>query len=1789
MPTTRKLQNDSLDIMQLLKVLACVKSGDFSVRMPPDRVGMAGKAADMLNEVLDRNQQLAAELRRMSTVVGKEGRITQRASMAGALGLWGECIESVNSLVTDLVQPTTEVARVIGAVAKGDLSQTMALEIDGRPLTGEFLGTARTVNTMVEQLNGFTSEVTRVAWEVGTEGKLGGQAQLRGVSGIWKDLTENVNFMASNLTNQVRNIAAVTTAVANGDLSKKITADAKGEIQELKDTINTMVDQLGAFASEVTRVAREVGTEGKLGGQAFVRGVSGTWKDLTDNVNFMAGNLTSQVRNIAEVTTAVANGDLSKKITVDVRGEILDLKNTINTMVDQLNGFASEVTRVAREVGTEGQLGGQADVKGVAGTWKDLTDSVNHMAGNLTSQVRNIAAVTTAVANGDLSKKITVDVRGEMLDLKDTINTMVDQLNAFASEVTRVAREVGTEGKLGGQADVRGVSGTWKDLTDSVNQMAGNLTSQVRNIAAVTTAVANGDLSKKISVDVRGEIFELKQTINTMVDQLNGFASEVTRVAREVGTEGQLGGQAYVRGVSGTWKELTDNVNFMASNLTSQVRNIAAVTTAVANGDLSKKITVDVRGEILELKQTINTMVDQLNAFASEVTRVAREVGTEGKLGGQAEVKGVGGTWKNLTDNVNSMAANLTSQVRGIAKVVTAVADGNLKQKLVFNAKGEIAQLADTINSMTDTLATFAEQVTTVAREVGIEGKLGGQANVPGAAGTWRDLTDNVNRLAANLTTQVRAIATVATAVTEGDLSRSIAVEAAGEVAALKDTINEMIRNLRDTTRINTEQDWLKSNLAKITRALQGERDLLAVARLILSELAPLVNAQHGIFYLNESPDGQADLKLLASYAFRDRKQVNNHIHEGEGLIGQVAFERERILISDVPDDYIQINSGLGQSPPRAIVALPVLFDKQLKAVIELASFKPFSEVHLTFLDQLTESIGIVLNTLGANMRTEELLKQSQSLTQELRHQQQELQDKNKRLEQQAQSLQESERLLKEQQEKLKATNEDLEGKARLLSEQNAEVARKNNEIELARQELEEKAEQLALSSKYKSEFLANMSHELRTPLNSLLILSKLLSQNPDGNLTAQQVEYASTIHAAGSDLLTLINEILDLAKIESGAMDVDVRPVAFSTFKEYVDRNFRPVAEQKGIDFKIELGPDLPGTILTDPQRLQQVIRNLLANAFKFTEAGSVTLQVSPATEGWDPRNTELTRAESVISFAISDTGIGIPSDKQHVIFEAFQQADGTTSRKYGGTGLGLSISREIAAALHGEISVVSTPGQGSTFTFYLPQSYAPSASGSAPRREAAPMARQPLFPRLPAPGAQSNPGDSNGGARPTGSNGGRYSSEATDATNQRAPQSQRPGAEDDRASIQGGDRVLLVVDDDVNFARILLDLGRQHGFKVVLAADGPSGLLLAREISPSALILDISLPGMNGWSVVDRLKHDPATRHVPVYIVSVTEDNHCALVMGARRYLQKPAPVEAVNELLSDIREFAERKQRELLIVEDDEIQLNSIIELIGDGDVVATTARSGEEAIELMRARTFDCVVLDLGLPNMSGLELLAEMRSDPRLARLPVVVYTARDLPKAEQAQLDAVAEAVIVKDARSPERLLEETALFLHRAEADLPPAKRKMLELARLNDPALSGIRVLIVDDDVRNVFALTAALEQRFGMQVTYADNGAEGVKMLEATDRLDVVLMDVMMPGMDGYETIRQMRRLQGHESIPIIALTAKAMKGDREKCLEAGASDYIAKPVDTDQLASLIRVWVGERKCDPEQVAS
>ncbi|MGA0604780.1 HAMP domain-containing protein [Phenylobacterium sp. VNQ135] len=1729
-------------VRNIAEVTTAVANGDLSRKITVDVKGEVLELKNTINTMVDQLNSFASEVTRVAREVGTEGKLGGQAQVKGVAGTWKDLTDNVNSMAANLTGQVRNIAEVTTAVARGDLSKKITVEV-----RGEILELKNTINTMVDQLNSFASEVTRVAREVGTEGKLGGQARVEGVTGAWKDLTDNVNFMAANLTGQVRNIAEVTTAVANGDLSKKITVDVKGEILELKNTINTMVDQLNAFASEVTRVAREVGTEGKLGGQANVKGVGGTWKDLTDNVNLMANNLTGQVRNIAEVTTAVANGDLSKKITVDVRGEILELKNTINTMVDQLNSFSSEVTRVAREVGTEGKLGGQAQVKGVAGTWKDLTDNVNLMAANLTGQVRNIAEVTTAVANGDLSKKITVDVKGEILELKNTINTMVDQLNAFASEVTRVAREVGTEGKLGGQAQVKGVAGTWKDLTDNVNFMAANLTGQVRNIAEVTTAVAMGDLSKKITVDVRGEILELKNTINTMVDQLNSFASEVTRVAREVGTEGKLGGQAQVKGVAGTWKDLTDNVNLMAANLTGQVRNIADVTTAVAKGDLSKKITVDVRGEILELKNTINTMVDQLNSFASEVTRVAREVGTEGKLGGQAQVPGVAGTWKDLTDNVNMMAANLTGQVRNIADVVTAVANGDLKRKLTLDAKGEIAALADTINGMIETLATFADQVTNVAREVGIEGKLGGQARVPGAAGLWRDLTDNVNELAANLTTQVRAIAEVSTAVTKGDLTRSITVEASGEVEELKNNINEMIRNLREQTLKNTEQDWLKTNLARFTRMLQGERDLSTVSNLVLSELAPLINAQHAVFYVTDRDDeGQAVLNLAASYAFNNRKHLANQFKLREGLIGQCAYEKSRILLANVPKDYVQISSGLGEAPPANIIVLPALFEGEVKAVIELATFGEFNETQMAFLDQLMESIGIVLNTIAANMRTEGLLKQSQLLTSELQAQQEELKKTNDRLEQQAASLRQSEELLRTKQEELQQTNAELQEKAHLLSIQNQQVEAKNREVEQAKLALEEKAEQLALTSKYKSEFLANMSHELRTPLNSLLILSKLLADNAQGNLSDKQVEFSKNIHDAGTDLLGLINDILDLSKIESGTVTLDIGEMSFASLKDHVDRTFSQIAADKKLEFQVEVDQGLPRSMYTDDKRLQQIIKNLLSNAFKFTEKGHVKLKVARAHSGWNAANDHLNTAGQVLAFSVEDTGIGIPEEKQRIIFEAFQQADGTTSRKYGGTGLGLSISREITRLLGGELKVESRSGKGSTFTLYLPLNFSPAAqtpsSGQGARTAASLAASRALMSSS-------------------------FSDEPAETV------------ADDRDSVNSGDAVVLIVEDDPRFASILLSLVRDSGFKGVVTGEGAAAPSLARRFGPDAIMLDIGLPDMDGLALLDLLKRTPETRHIPVHMISADDQKGLGLSMGAFGFTHKPVEREVVVSTLQGVKTFVDKADRRIVLVgaegEAAETLRQCFTEVELAGSFAEVLARPANE-------RPDGVVVEASALPVKELVEQLKQAEG----RCVPAVVYAPAELEAEDDKRLRLAVFGGLVRMARSVDQLVDQATLLLHAPLDKLPAPAKAKLSQSKHEDTVLAGRKVLVIDDDIRNIFSLASALEE-YGIELSYAESGRAGLESLDAKGDVDVVLVDIMMPDMDGYETIREIRARQALSDLPIVAVTAKAMKGDRQKCIQAGASDYVSKPVDIDHLISVLRVSI--QRADAMKLAS
>ena len=1317
----------------------------------------------------------------------------------------------------------------------------------------------------------------------------------------------------------------------------------------------------------------------------------------------------SGLEQLLEGLTAVRGGDFSTRLAKTGDPLMDEIATVFNGMADQLDLFTSEVTRVAREVGTEGKLGGQAYVPGVSGTWADLTDSVNAMAGNLTGQVRNIAQVATAVAKGDLSQKIDVDARGEILELKSTLNTMVDQLSSFADEVTRVAREVGTEGRLGGQADVKGVSGTWKDLTESVNVMAANLTDQVRSIAEVTTAVAKGDLSQKIRVDARGEILELKETINTMVDQLSAFADEVTRVARAVGTQGNLGGQAVVRGVSGTWKDLTDNVNVMASNLTAQVRSIAQVATAVERGDLSQQITVEAKGEVAALAQTINRMVGTLSAFADEVTRVARDVGTEGRLGGQADVKGVSGTWKDLTDNVNSMANNLTSQVRNIAQVTTAVAQGDLSKKIDVDARGEILELKTTINTMVDQLSSFAAEVTRVAREVGSEGRLGGQAEVEGVSGTWKRLTENVNELAGNLTRQVRAIAEVTSAVASGDLTRSISVEAQGEVAELKDNINAMVHSLRETIRANQQQDWLKTNLARIAGMMQGHRDLAVVAELIMDELAPLVSAQHGTFFLTEPrADGATQLRLIAGYGLRADKAAPIPYQLGQALIGQVARSKRSVVVANLPEGYVKISSGLGDAPPTNLAIVPILFEDQVVGVIELASFTAFSRVQTDFLEQLTETLGVNFNTIIANARTDALLEESQRLASELQARSEELQA---------------------QQVELQRSNADLEDKAALLAAQNRDIETKNAEIERARQEIEERARQLALASKYKSQFLANMSHELRTPLNSLLILARLLAQNPGRNLSAKQVEYANVIHSAGSDLLQLINDILDLSKVEAGRMDIHAERFPLSALLDDIHATFQPLTAEKGLDFAVESNPGVRSELFTDRQRLRQVLGNLLSNAVKFTERGHVLLSVGP-----DPRPERRTAdGGQILSFSVTDTGIGIAPENLTTIFGAFQQGDGTLSRRYGGTGLGLSIVREVGTLLGGEITARSELGLGSTFTLYLPYELQGAAANSAAL-----------------------------------------------------------------------DGMSLVPDDDGH-------------------ADASQALQL------QAVLPDDELTGSRRLLVLE----------------------------GTRGGLLTLLAHSAVSDLTGI------------------------------DGPVQVQTAVTPEQGIDALSAAPHQCIVLDLGLEDASAFAFLERLGEEPTLRDVPVLAHT-RDMVDSAQTRLARLRfGSQPLELLPSLDDLRERITLHLSAAQPEHVPALisetaadapiRVLAETS--GHDALQGRKVLVIDDDARNVFAITSTLELH-GMTVTQAPDGRKGIEALLCDEEPDLILMDVMMPELDGYATMQEIRQMPAFATLPIIAVTARAMPGDREKSIAAGASDYVTKPVDTDELLACMERWLTRR---------
>lgn len=1328
---TRRLLEERMRSVR--DALRSASLGDFSVRLSPatDEV-VYNELAHAFNSLVSKQESLVAETQRIARVVGRHGDLSEEVALGAADGGFFHIVEAINELILALGYPGTEATRVLKLVAQGDLSHEMPLHLAGRPLQGEPFELATTVNALVRGLRHMTASVSRLAKAMGHEGVLGPQADPDVLSGAFRELIGDVNLIARTLTTQIRGIAEVIGGIAEGDLSGKLAITGGGEIAILAETINDMLERLRVFAAQVKAVVRQVGVEGKLGAQAIAPRASGIFRELIDDINTLSGTLTAQLRNVALVTTAVARGDLSKKITVDARGEVLELKLTFNDMVDKLRTFSSEVTRVAIEVGIEGKLGGQAEVPGVEGTWKELTDNTNTMALNLTEQVRGIARVVTAVANGDLSQRFVITARGEVAKLADTINDMTATLRIFADQVTSVAREVGVDGKLGGQARVPGASGMWKHLTDTVNMLAGNLTDQVRNIALVTTAVANGDLSRKI--------------------------------------------------------------------------------------------TVEAKGEVLELKDTINAMVDKLRTFAAEVTRVAREVGTEGRLGGQAEVPDVSGTWKDLTDNVNVMASNLTEQVRQIGEVVQAVATGDLSRKLVLGAKGEIAALADTINDMTATLRTFAEQVTTVAREVGIEGTLGGQAKVPGASGTWKALTENVNQLAANLTIQVRAISEVAEAVTAGDLTRTITVETRGEVLALKDTINQMIENLASTTRTSEEQTWLQSSLARLFALMQGQRSLESLAETIMSEVTPMIGAQHGAIFLAEAQEGETVLRLLRSYAYVKRHQLSSRFGLGEGLVGQCALEKQPILITEIPDDYVHIGSGLGEAPPRCIVVVPVLFEEQVLGVVEFASFTPFSSIKLVFLEQLMFNVGQAINLIGTSMRTEELLDQ-----------------------------------LKGSNVELESRKTELEEKAALLEERNREVAK-------ASASLRGQAEELAQVSRYKSQFLANMSHEIRTPLNSMMILAQMLASGEQGNLTQAQRDFAMTIEESGRDLLALINQILDLSKVEAGRIETHPEPTAIATVREQLEAKFRPVALKNEVELRIEIEEGAPQRITTDRRLLDQILKNLLSNAFKFTSEGSVRLRIGRASPGVPLHGEALLAAPAVLAFSVTDTGIGVAKEKQRAIFEAFQQADTSITRKYGGTGLGLPISREYARILGGEVTLEeSEPGEGSTFTLYLPLLKEDLEEASVPAKGA-------------EAGKPSSPSVLEGAAR----------------------------------ALEG--RELLVVEDDARNLFALTSLLETYGARVVPATGAKEAYRALEEHPNVALVLlDLMMPEIDGYEALREIKKQPSHKDLPIiaFTAKATDvDRRETLAAGFSDYVSKPPDTRTLLAvIMRHLREVGER----------------------------------------------------------------------------------------------------------------------------------------------------------------------------------------------------------------------------------------------------------------------------------------
>jgi CheY-like chemotaxis protein/signal transduction histidine kinase/HAMP domain-containing protein len=1644
--------NTKAQINTNIKIMTSLENGTYEVIDEDEIKDNDFKVFyEKYNLLVNHHDRISRHIHRVKQSIAGNGKIDSRLDVDEVCGKWFDVITNVNLILDSLATPIEEIAAVIKNVAMGSLDTKMQLKFDNFEIKGDFLNLATTINTMVEQLRSFSSEVTRVAKEVGTEGVLGGQAKVEGVSGTWLELTNNVNGMAGNLTTQVRNIAEVTAAVAKGDLTKKITIDAKGEVFQLKSTINTMVEQLSAFASEVTRVSKEVGTEGVLGGQAKVERLSGTWLELTNNVNGMADNLTSQVRNIAEVTTAVAKGDLSQKITVDARGEVLELKNTINVMVDQLNSFSSEVTRVAKEVGTEGILGGQAKVEGVSGTWLELTNNVNGMAGNLTTQVRNIAEVTAAVAKGDLTKKITIDAKGEVFQLKSTINTMVEQLSAFASEVTRVSKEVGTEGVLGGQAKVERLSGTWLELTNNVNGMADNLTSQVRNIAEVTTAVAKGDLSQKITVDARGEVLELKNTINVMVDQLNSFSSEVTRVAKEVGTDGLLGGQAKVERISGTWLDLTNNVNGMASNLTAQVRNIAVVTTAVAKGDFTQKITVEAKGEVLELQDTINTMVDEIVLANEEKDKRANEL-----------------TLANEEKDKRAEELILANELK--EKKANELVLAN--KELAFENE-EKDKRADELTLANELKEEKANALVLANKKLGFENE-----EKDKRADEWILANEEKDKRADELI-----------------LANEEKVKRADEL---------MIANkeLAFQNEENKNQNWIKDGVYLLNAKVLNNDTLVEQIETSINELSRYVNAGMGALYIYDSENDL--LTLEGSYAFTKRANVSNVFKVGEGIVGQVAYEKKPILLTNVPDEFT-IQSGTTTAKALNIYTYPLIFKEELIAVAEVASYEKFNATILEYIDSALVALAGALFTSIQATATSNLLVQSQAQSQELVEQSQQLTSQNEKLEEQRESM-------------------DL---------QQQELQVKNSDLEVAQVEVNKRAQDLEDANRYKSEFLANMSHELRTPLNSMLLLSNSLSKVKEIE-TKKLNKQAETIYDAGSSLLNLINDILDLSKIEAKLMTFNIEEIHISSILHDLKALFKPQSDDKNIQLESIIDKNVLRTFSSDKIKLTQVLRNFLSNAVKFTgEGGRISIEVTPNNEG-----DKILRP---IVISVVDNGIGIEKDKMSLVFEAFKQADGGTSRKYGGTGLGLSISKELAVLLGGRISMKSTIGEGSSFSIYLPLEI---DTGSIDES----LVEHIQYENIPKSVREIE---------------------------------REISIVDDREKLNKQDVVILVVEDDAVFANMILEEIHKLGHKAIVACDGSTAISMAKEYVPTAIILDILLPIVNGMEVLRILKSDINTRHIPVNILSCTESNNIAKKLGAFDFITKPIQENELANLITGLVDFVKDKQKRILIIEDDQVQAEYLDALLTDKYISVKSVGTAKQGLKEALSHKYDCAIVDLGLLGMNGFTLFSLLEEES--IKIPIIIYTARDLTDAEWIEIRKHSDSVVLKTATSDVRLIEEVSLFLHSEKISLNAEKQQLLTQAMDTDLLLEGKKLLIVDDDIRNIYALSSVLEGK-GLDITSAQNGKEALELLQNSEnKFDVVLMDIMMPVMDGYEAMREIRKDNRVSNIPIIALTAKAQAEDKQLCIDSGANDYMAKPVDHEQLLSLLKVWLARNNAN------